>query len=93
LQPYPGETVARRKSESIVYVTFGLYGATDKNLCKTDSAVSSRQVRIQDQCTLELGNRLVRTLGLMQDAPQNLVGQWIVWPSRKHPADRRLCRR
>ena len=71
---------------------FRLSGATDKNLCETDSTMSSRQVRIQDQCTFEFGNGLVRTFGLMQDAPQNLVGQWVVWPSREHPADRRFGR-
>ncbi|HZZ25611.1 MAG TPA: hypothetical protein VFE60_25020 [Roseiarcus sp.] len=92
LQPLPGETVARRKSESLVHMSFGLWGAADKNLCEADPAMSRGQVRIQDQCTLEFGNGLVRTLRLVQDAPQNLVGQWIVWPSREHPADRRFGR-
>ena len=52
----------------------------------------SGQVRIEGERTLEFGNGLVRALGLVQDAPQNLVRQWIVGPSREHLADRRFGR-
>ena len=67
-------------------MSFGLSGATNKNLCEADPAMSSgsreRSVR----------KGIGTTPGLVQDAAQSLVGQWIVWPSRKHPADSALLR-
>ena len=80
MQPEPGETVARREAKGLVYMSFGLFGATDKNLGETDVPVSVGQIWIQRQRSLELGNGLGRALGLVQDAAQNLVGQRIVRP-------------
>ena len=61
-------------------MSFGLFGATDKNLGVTDVPVSSGQIWIQCQRSLELGNGLIRAFGLGQDGPQNLVGPCIVGP-------------
>src|ERR1700674_1528283 len=76
-QPDRGETVARREAKGLVYMSFGLSGATNKHLGVTDTRVSAGQIWIQRQGSLELGNALVRTLGLSHDAAQNLVGPCI----------------
>ena len=69
------------------------FGVTYENLGETDVPVSGGQVRIERQRSLELGNTLVRALGLDQDAAHDLVGQRIVRPQRKHPGYLRLGRR
>jgi hypothetical protein len=78
--PEPRTTIVRREAEGVVYMSFGLSGATSKNLGVTDIRVSGGQIRIQRQRSLELGNGLGRAVGHVQDAAQNLVGSCIVRP-------------
>ncbi len=61
-------------------MSFGLSGATDKNLGVTDIRVSGGQIWIQRQRPLELGNGLGRAVGLHLVETQDLVGQCIVRP-------------
>ena len=53
---------------------------TDENLGQTDVPLSSGQIRIQRQRPLEFGDALLRTVGLVQDAAHDLVGQGVIWP-------------
>jgi hypothetical protein len=66
---------------------------TDKNLGETDISLSCGQVRIERQRPLEFGDALLRTVGLVQDAAHDLVGQGVVRPQRKHLGYRPFGRR
>ena len=59
-------------------MSFGFFGATDKNLGETDVPVSGGQVRIQRQRPLELGDASVRALGLVQHSAHDLMGERVV---------------
>ena len=84
MQPEPGKTVARREAQSLFFMRLGFFGATDKHLGQTDVSMSCRQIRVQRQRPLEFGDALLRTVGLVQDAAHDLVGQRIVRPLREH---------
>ena len=74
-------------------MSLGFFGATDKNLSKTDVSMSCRQIRIQRQGSLEFGDALLRPVGLVQDATHDLVRQRIVRSQREHLRYRRFGRR
>ena len=93
MQPEPGEAVARREAQGFVHVGPSFFGVTDEYLGETDVPVSSGQIRIERQRSLELGNALVGAIGLVQDAAHDLVGERIVRPQRKHPGYLCLGRR
>ena len=59
---------------------FSFFRMTNKNLGETDVPVSNGQIRIQRQRPLEFGDALLRTVGLVQDAAHDLVGQGVIRP-------------
>ena len=80
--PKPGKCREEKSRASFTWASVSR--ARPIKILRGGSRMSSGQVRIQDQCALEFGNGLIRTPGLVQDAAQSLVGQWIICTWRKH---------
>ena len=78
MHPPVGKDIARGETESLLYMAFGLGGATHKKLGDTDRAVSVGQIAIQRQCLLAFSNPLGRAVCKNVDATQDPVGRCVV---------------
>jgi hypothetical protein len=78
-EPDVGRRIARTQAQRLADVSLGLFGATGKDLAKSDERMGVSEISIQRQRMFTLGNAFEGALRQDLDIPQERMAARMVW--------------
>ena len=91
--PDVSQRIARTEAQGLANVSLGFFGATDKNLTKSDKGMGVGEISIQRQRMFTFGDALCRALGAYVDKSQRHMAARMVWDRRQGFGQLRFGRR